>query len=1030
MSDVPIKILVGPTTYIHFRRKHKDFYVPDFLAPDGVPAAAAVNESPHVWRYTVSPDYHNTVFFYNATTKKSVWVLPIVHPDGHTEELGDGEVMHAIRGPSPSSSPAQPSERPSSEREEQQQRTPSAITATAETSDERKAEKIEHRRDVISESGRRSTKDEKAQRLADASNAASPWPTSSSPVRTTPSQGAKSSTEGNVVAEETQPTLFIPTPSPLPSSASASNNAVSRTRVEAALQRAQQASPLTISIGGATTHNQTPSTSLQQRLAAWRAKRHQLSIEIPQEAAAEWSTPQSSAPAPTSSTSAAGAASSRPVVSDPLRVISAAVVHSPESTTTAPTTGGGAESGVVHRASPSSTTPKQAASALATPPKASLPASPIHNSPTLTSHDGDVRRASTGRASPVSSTSGKAERLSAPSLAVKQLDAVAKARAAQEAELARVAALLRQEKIDAMEQERAALECRRRALFVEQQEAADRTRMMEARAAAEKARTEMQERLRREQQRQQQLLDERAAADARTREVNEYVVVHQRMESEAEATVADSFSYAARIAAQLAAAAPHPGEFKSTLLKNEEGGRVKSTAPPTPVGDLKFREHHVGRSEASTAPRGSPFRSMQLNLPNNTAPAPKGEENTPTKTITEQPAQPAQPTRTVQRICYGIPFVYEGEVVNYKPARAFFSGPHHPTSSANTQSQAETLRHKAAVPPDPPPLLCARRDGTGTQYYDADSRYFFAGEWRDDQREGPGVLSLPSSAVQGHWHKDQLSGSAVLQTKRAKSNAIFTSASTTARHAPFSYASSALTTAKPSDSATTASPDLPSHHVSLNGNAVVELHNGSLFVGALRDSRVGAPYVLQLGEGDYIEWLGPPTSRSTTAEESPQKPHGGPPSGASQSKKAISSSSLFSASARRENPAGSGEGRIRFRNGDTYVGHVRDFQLHGMGYYRVAADGQSYTGVFQHGLPHGDGLMIFANGDLYKGQFVKGLFHGVGSYSSKAGGYVYEGGWVDGVMAGEGTLSYANGDVWRGVFRDNARVSGAYTAVA
>lgn len=1051
MSGVPAKIRVGRTTYVHFRSKHKDYYVPDFLANPELSATPV--QSPHVWRYTVSPAHHNTVFFYNALNKRSVWVLPIVHEDGSTEELGDGEAMEAIHGPSSRSS--EPRTQASEEREAAAAAAATtAIPASATaTSAARAAEARPEPRRPEQQSDREG-------------DAAVPLDVAAAVASVKPS--------ANVSAE-----------------APADDGHVSRERVQAAVQRAQRANPLTISIGaGASTpgvsssdnHSPAQPASLQQRLAAWRAKHHQSPFEVRarNDATAVADHAEFSPPRQQTPNTQETAAQSRMVIADPLQVDAAndsseRGAEAPEKSTglvttsppqlTAAATEASHLVNAVSPASPKASSPPPATTAATT----AAPTPAIDNSSgdntrqeerknredgktrvTTTKHTDDGPPSIAGNAGNGGIADDHArihEKGSSPSCAVRpqQQDAAAtRARLAQEKELARVAALLHCEKVRAMEQERTALECRRRALAVEQQEAAERARMAEARAAAAQQRREAEDQLADLRRRQQQLREENRAAEVRLCEVNQYAMKHAQMEAAAEATVADTSRYASRIAALLAAAAPKPDEVNAALQKSREStGKLDETTTTTAatVKGPAFREHYVGRAGGGidNAPtHASPFRVMQHNVVENAGPQ-KTRSATATAPISSGGAvdsAPAAPTRTHECICYGVPFFYDGEVVDYKPARSFVSN-----------AQATLLKsklHAGALLSKSPALLTAKRDGAGTEFYDAEQQYFFTGSWRDDKRDGAGVLSLPSSAVQGHWDRDQLTGSAVVQTKRAKANATFTAvpSSPSAAH---TNGVALRTAAAPSTKTDNAKGALPLHHVALTGNAVVELNNKALFVGSLKDSRVAAPYILQLGEGDYIEWLGA-TPSNTTARK---KKRGGPMTRTKTTTepKPDGAGSLFESDAPPRTSvvaslgkdttttaaaaaAGTGECRVRFHNGDTYVGHVRNFQLHGMGYYRFAADGQSYTGAFQHGLPHGAGLMIFANGDLYKGHFVKGVFDGVGSYACKAGEYVYEGDWVAGTMSGEGTLLYANGDVWRGVFRDNARVSGAYTRVA
>ncbi|KPA75350.1 hypothetical protein ABB37_08639 [Leptomonas pyrrhocoris] len=1013
MPGVPAKILVGPTTYVHLRRKHRDYYAPDFLLSPEL--LASPDASPHVWRYTISPDHHNTVFFYNATSKTSVWVLPVVHPDGRTEELPEGEVMRAIREASPGAVGAH------TEAGGRDVATAPAAQGKAEAGQPETG------------SGRAAVEGE----TVDDQNSAARNDLAGNPVAT-PANALPATKASESAVPPAGTAAEAPSDAPPSSSGGAG---VSRERVQAAVLRAQQANPLTISIGAGESVTESspadhsaPTTSLQRRLAAWRAKRLQSPSATVDDGSTFASSPlavqrqsssvtqQDGSPPPPQD---ANTPSPITVNTDPLLAV-ARSTSAPSAASVVTASIGPSPSFASAVATPQlvasaseATHPVMPASVFATVPTApqgkSAPLTPPRKGQEASSPEQSREPTAPVRGSPDSSPA---------------LNLAAQQRKAQEAELARVAALLHREKLAAMEQERAALECRRRAVAVEQQEAEERARMMAVRVAAERNRVEAEERLAEERRRQQRRLEASAAADARVGEVNQHVVKHRQMEEEAEATVAESFSYAARIAAQLAAAAPRPEEITSALLKERDALPIPSESAGARRSPTLCEQ--PARRGRQNAPAEAPaLRALSHNI--QAAAAHTGSASNKLMSGTPAPPVPVPvPMRTHEHICYGVPFVYDGEVVDYKPARAFVSSPQ-ALLSVKSKSRAGALGNNemlaSASAPEVPVLLTLKREGQGTQYYDASRQHFFTGEWHDDKRAGAGVLSLPNSAVQGRWLNDQLTGSAVVQTRHAKANLVVAGASSNTPSTALSREKSEGVAAVTSQRA----KESPSPHVALNGNAVVELDTNALFVGFLRDGRVGAPYVLQLGEGDYVEWLGPPTTTPPPTRNSATP--GRAATGGRQRQLAVSPPARKSGAPSLSAPrgrtvAGSGECRVRFRNGDTYVGHVRGFRLHGTGYYRFAADGQSYTGAFQRGLPHGAGLMIFANGDLYKGQFRNGLFDGVGAYSCKAGRYVYEGGWVDGSMTGAGTLSYANGDVWEGMFKDNVRVSGAYTAVA
>lgn len=131
----------------------------------------------------------------------------------------------------------------------------------------------------------------------------------------------------------------------------------------------------------------------------------------------------------------------------------------------------------------------------------------------------------------------------------------------------------------------------------------------------------------------------------------------------------------------------------------------------------------------------------------------------------------------------------------------------------------------------------------------------------------------------------------------------------------------------------------------------------------------------------------------------------------------------------------SGEGEMRWDNGDIYKGNLIRGQRVGAG-EMIWANGQSYRGdwvadvpnghgalkfangdLYQgsinQGLPSGRGQMRYASGDLYEGGFERGKAQGHGDYVWKSG-QRYSGQWQADVPQGEGRLSFTNGNVYEG----------------
>ncbi|CAJ1988348.1 MORN repeat [Leishmania donovani] len=962
MPGVPDKILVGPTTYVHLRRKHRDYYVPNFLCgADGKSTSPRLpDDSEHVWRYSVSKAHHNTVFFFNAVTRKSVWVLPVVHRDGRTEPLGEGEAMRAIYSDIVAD----------------------GVEAIPEATLSRLTKARVHKEKSMDARGKLDI---------DVTDSLSSTPKLVSAVAgQSKSTGARS--PGDPPSETAAPHAAGPS-----NDSAAALQVVTRERVHASGLRAREAeAQRTSAAPSAIAEREHHRPTLQDRLAAWRARQHD-PVSPAEGPHHHQQQPASTAGGPTAATTETPSV----VVKDPYAYTISSTM--PTDKKCESSSAEGALHTKENEALPRTPDATQGHSLMHTQASAAAFAS---TDPESVLHAPVPKQAQSRE----NITTAPPANVTAPAI--------------QERELARAAALLHQEKIAAMQQEMAALESRRRALAVEQAEAEERARLAQARAAAERARLEEIERTTREQAQRRAAMDASAAAELRVQNVNEYLSKQRQLQEAAQSAVADSFTYASRIAAQLVAAAPRPENVYIPVKgkPSKSGGEASALLTPP-----DFRAHQVGRVTPAAA--GPPAASPVAGEPGLRAEAKKESGGTSvgaqrgSLTVAPTSTGAATAQRRQGRLAYALPHLYEGEVITYRPSSSFTRQAVLNDRAAAIENQPPRALSSSAAGLTTPLILAAKRDGTGTQYYDAAHQHFFHGTWREDKRDGAGVLSLPTTAVQGGWRGDQLVGPAIVQTRHSKGAATFASGRPAGSlQAPGTG---------PTDTSSRDNGALPStaSHTSrtaagtttLTGNAVMELDNKALFVGALEEGRVRAPYVLQLGQGDYIEWLGAPARRGGWARS---------PAGASGELVKHTPAHAPSSSSAPASKAGTGECRIRFRNDDTYVGHVCNFQLHGFGYYRFAEDAHSYTGRFEAGLPHGEGLLIFANGDVYRGGFAKGLFDGHGTYASHTGHYVYEGDWVAGKMNGQGTLAFANGDVWKGTFRDDTRVVGAYTTLA
>ncbi len=114
--------------------------------------------------------------------------------------------------------------------------------------------------------------------------------------------------------------------------------------------------------------------------------------------------------------------------------------------------------------------------------------------------------------------------------------------------------------------------------------------------------------------------------------------------------------------------------------------------------------------------------------------------------------------------------------------------------------------------------------------------------------------------------------------------------------------------------------------------------------------------------------------------------------------------------------AGSGattfRNNVRFPNGATYTGEMRDGMAHGSGEIQEA-DGYRYFGQFTEGRAHGKGVARWPDGRSFEGQFRGGLPNGAGVLRTKSG-EVFEGIFRDGVIHGTGQMRFASGDSYEG----------------
>ena len=274
---------------------------------------------------------------------------------------------------------------------------------------------------------------------------------------------------------------------------------------------------------------------------------------------------------------------------------------------------------------------------------------------------------------------------------------------------------------------------------------------------------------------------------------------------------------------------------------------------------------------------------------------------------------------------------------------------------------------------------------------------FYEGEWEGDQPHGTGTLSAPSAAYSGAFSKGRAEGRGTLQTRRLYASMDF------------------------KDGAA-------------KGAAVVETSAGETFAGVVDGNAIASPGSLTLAQ------VAAPTA---SQQQQQQSGHGGNaqslvPSGADTMEwvwegtpDAEGRTTGGGGSGGRKGGAtpGSGQARIRYANGDLYVGPVADYKPHGPdGCYRFR-DGTTYSGSFEGGTIAGRGTYRFESGNVYEGDVRGGLFHGQGTYT-RVGEFTYAGAWAEGRMHGQARVTFSNGDVWEGTFVRDAKGQGRYVKSA
>ena len=115
----------------------------------------------------------------------------------------------------------------------------------------------------------------------------------------------------------------------------------------------------------------------------------------------------------------------------------------------------------------------------------------------------------------------------------------------------------------------------------------------------------------------------------------------------------------------------------------------------------------------------------------------------------------------------------------------------------------------------------------------------------------------------------------------------------------------------------------------------------------------------------------------------------------------------------------SGDGEIKFFDGRSYQGPLKNSRKEGSGTY-IWADGLRYVGPWVNDVQQGRGKMEFFNGDSYDGDFAQGERTGTGTFRQKSGN-TYTGQWLRGQRDGAGIEEWADGQRYEGAWKANRK---------
>jgi hypothetical protein len=110
-----------------------------------------------------------------------------------------------------------------------------------------------------------------------------------------------------------------------------------------------------------------------------------------------------------------------------------------------------------------------------------------------------------------------------------------------------------------------------------------------------------------------------------------------------------------------------------------------------------------------------------------------------------------------------------------------------------------------------------------------------------------------------------------------------------------------------------------------------------------------------------------------------------------------------------------------WENGETYDRDMAIFNGFGICTYPKKSDKRYYQGLIKDGKKCGEGKLAFKNGETYEGNFENDNYNGFGvyTYSKESGKDYYVGHWKDAMASGEGKFVFKEGATYRGEWKNN-----------